>query len=130
MNSTVLPAVKLSFDAVFYYVHDLERSIAFYRETLGLPLVSRDFVARFDIDGVLFELVPGGPAQTFSGSGNARLCFEVKDIRETVAQLQGRGVKTSEVRAEPGGLLAFFQDPDGNELCLWQYTNGPGKKRA
>jgi catechol 2,3-dioxygenase-like lactoylglutathione lyase family enzyme len=120
--------LKLSFDAVFYYVHDLERSIAFYRETLGLPLVSRDFVARFDVDGVLFELVPAPHVQAVSGSGNARLCFQAQDIRETIVQLQGRGVKTSEVKAEPGGLLVFFNDPDGNELCLWQYTNGGRKK--
>lgn len=58
MQSPVLSGVKLSFDSVFCYVTDLERSLNFYRNTLELPLVSRDFVARFDIDGVLFELVP------------------------------------------------------------------------
>jgi catechol 2,3-dioxygenase-like lactoylglutathione lyase family enzyme len=127
MQSAVLPGVKLSFDAVFYYVHDLERSITFYREKLGLPLVSRDFVARFDIDGVLFELVPAAKTEAVSGTGNARLCFQVKEIKEAVAQLKGNGVETSDIRPEPGGLLAFFKDPDGNELCLWQYTNGRQK---
>lgn len=125
MHSAVLPGVKLSFDAVFYYVHDLERSITFYREKLGLPLVSRDFVARFDIDGVLFELVP--THEPVSGTGNARLCFQVQEIKQAVAQLQGNGVEVSAVKSEPGGLLAFFKDPDGNELCLWQYTNGRQK---
>jgi catechol 2,3-dioxygenase-like lactoylglutathione lyase family enzyme len=122
MHSAVLPAVKLSFDAVFYYVRDLERSIAFYREKLGLSLVSRDFVARFDIDGVLFELVPAPPNKPVSGAGNARLCFQVQQIHETVARLKSNGVETTDVKSEPGGLLAFFKDPDGNELCLWQYT--------
>lgn len=129
MPSTVVPAVKLSFDAVFYYVRDLDRSIAFYRETLGLPLVSRDFVARFDLDGVLFELVPAPDDQAVSGSGNARLCFQVQDIHETVAQINSRGIKTSAIKAEPGGLLAFFEDPEGNELCLWQYVNTPAEPR-
>ena len=50
--------LKLSFDAVFYYTVDIEKSIAFYRDVLGFPLKSRDYVARFDFDGVLFELVP------------------------------------------------------------------------
>jgi catechol 2,3-dioxygenase-like lactoylglutathione lyase family enzyme len=127
MQSAVLPHVKLSFDAVFYYTRDLERSIAFYREKLGLPLVSRDFVARFDIDGVLFELVPAPRNEAVSGTGNARLCFQVKEIREAVAQLKDKGVETSDIKSEPGGLLAFFKDPDGNELCLWQYTNGRQK---
>ncbi len=129
MHSVALPALKLSFDAVFYYVHDMERAIAFYRETLGLPLISRDFVARFDIDGVLFELVPAPQAQAASGTGNARLCFQVQDIRQATAQLKGRGVETSEIKSETGGLMAFFKDPDGNELCLWQYTD-PKRKQG
>ena len=127
MPSVVLPTLKLSFDAVFYYVRDLERSIAFYRRKLGLPLVSRDYVARFDVDGVLFELVPAPKDAPSSGAGNARLCFQVQDIHEAVAQLKDNGVETSDVKSESGGQLAFFRDPDGNELCLWQYTNGRGK---
>jgi predicted enzyme related to lactoylglutathione lyase len=31
-------------------------------------------------------------------------------------------VATTPVKQEPGGLLSYFTDPDGNELCLWQYT--------
>ena len=127
MQSAVLPSVKLSFDAVFYYVRDMDRSIRFYREKLGLPLVSRDFVARFDIDGVLFELVPAPKNEPVSGAGNARLCFQVQEIKQAIAQLRSKGVETSEIKSEPGGLLVFFKDPDGNELCLWQYTNGRQK---
>jgi catechol 2,3-dioxygenase-like lactoylglutathione lyase family enzyme len=127
MHSAVIPALKLSFDAIFYYAQDMERSVAFYRDTLGLPLISRDFVTRFDIDGVLFELVPAPHGRAVSGSGNARLCLQAQDIRDAVAHLKSRGVETSEVKAEPEGLLAFFKDPDGNELCLWQYLKGPRK---
>jgi catechol 2,3-dioxygenase-like lactoylglutathione lyase family enzyme len=123
MHSPVLPALKLSFDAVFYYVTDLDRSVDFYRNVLDFPMVSRDFVARFDIDGVLFELVPAAGERPVSGSGNARLCLQVQDIYETAAHLRARGVATTEVKAVTGGLLAFFSDPDGNELCLWQYTS-------
>lgn len=122
MNSPVLPAIKMSFDAVFYYVSDLERAVAFYRDVLGLRLVSRDFLARFDINGVLFELVPATHERTISGSGNGRLCLQVPDIRESVRQLRERGVEAGEVREVAGGDLAFFHDPDGNELCLWQYA--------
>jgi catechol 2,3-dioxygenase-like lactoylglutathione lyase family enzyme len=127
MPPIVLPRLKLSFDAVFYYVRDLERSVAFYREKLGLPLVSRDYVARFDIDGVLFELVPAPHDHEPSGCGNARLCFQVEDMHEAVTQLRSSGIAPSDIKSEPGGLLAFFKDPDENELCLWQYTNGRHK---
>jgi predicted enzyme related to lactoylglutathione lyase len=128
MHSAALPDLKLSFDTVFYYVNDMNRSIAFYGETLGLPLISRDFVARFNINGTLFELVPTRHEQAVPGPGNARLCFKVQNIEETVRQLKARGVSTSEIKPERGGLLAFFKDPDGNELCLWQYTTGGPKQ--
>jgi len=49
--------MKYQFDCVFHYVTDMERAISFYTDVLGLKFVSRDAVARFDIDGVLFELV-------------------------------------------------------------------------
>jgi predicted enzyme related to lactoylglutathione lyase len=114
--------LKLAFDAVYYHVTNMEKSIAFYRDVLGFPLKSRDYVARFDIDGVLFELVPKPPGVALGGAGNARLSLGVTDIQQATRELQARGVATTPVKAEPGGLLSYFKDPDGNELCLWQNT--------
>ena len=65
------------FDAVFYYVSDFERAIRFYSDVLGFKLNSRDAVARFDLNGILFEIVPARDKSKFSGQGNARLCLEV-----------------------------------------------------
>ena len=114
--------LKLTFDSVYYHVTDMERAVAFYRDVLGFRPVSRDYVARFDIGGVLFELVPNPAGNVLPGSGNARLSLGVDDIRQTTRELQARGVTTTPVKEEPGGLLSFFRDPDGNELCLWQYA--------
>jgi catechol 2,3-dioxygenase-like lactoylglutathione lyase family enzyme len=113
--------LHLSFDAVFYYVTDIDESIAFYRDALGLPMVSRDYVARFDLDGVLIELVPLPPGSVVPGSGNARLCLSVSDLDDTLEQLHARGIATSGIKNKRGGRIAFFRDPDGNELSLWQY---------
>ena len=57
------------------------------------------------------------------GTGNARLSLGVADIRRATSELQARGVATTPVKEEPGGLLSYFKDPDGNELCLWQYAS-------
>ena len=122
MQSSRARKLKLSFDAVFYYVTDMEASIVFYRDTLGLPLVSRDYVARFDLDGVLIELVPIPPGTVVPGNGNARLCFQVSNLNETIEQLHARGIATSDIKLKRDGQLAFFRDPDGNELSLWQYA--------
>jgi catechol 2,3-dioxygenase-like lactoylglutathione lyase family enzyme len=117
-----MPDLRLSFDAVYYHVTEMEKSIEFYRDLLGLKLTSRDYVARFDIDGVLFELVPNPRGNVLTGTGNARLSLEVADIRRATKALEARGVATTPVKEEPGGMLCYFKDPDGNELCLWQYT--------
>jgi catechol 2,3-dioxygenase-like lactoylglutathione lyase family enzyme len=113
---------KLSFDTVFYYVTDMDASIAFYRDTLGLQMVAHDYVARFDLDGVLIELVPRPPGSVVPGSGNARLCFSVANLQKTLEQIRARGIATSEIKDKKDGRLAFFRDPDGNELCLWEYA--------
>ena len=110
--------MKSHFDAVFYYVSDLDRAIRFYTHILEMKLLSRDAVARFEVDGVLFELVPGKA----DGRGNARLCLRVDDINAARAELEGERVQVSEVEVKSNGKLAFFCDPDGNEIALWQYT--------
>ena len=122
MHSSPSAKLKLSFDTVFYYVTNMDASIAFYRDTLGLPLVSRDYVARFDLDGVLIELVPARPGSVVPGKGNARLCFSVANLQQTLDQMRSCGLSTSTIEHKKDGKLAFFHDPDGNELCLWEYA--------
>jgi len=112
---------KFHFDCIFYYVSDLERTISFYSDVLGLRLTSKDVVARFDIDGVLFELVPSRDERKLRGDGNARLCLKVDDISQAVEYLKTRGTRANEIQKVENGKLASFQDPDGNEICLWQY---------
>jgi catechol 2,3-dioxygenase-like lactoylglutathione lyase family enzyme len=114
--------MELHFDCVFYYVRSLEEAVHFYSDVLGLRLESRDAVARFRIDGVLFELVPTPDEHKLSGHGNARLTLEVGDIGRAVRDLHTRGVTVGDVVAVSNGWLAPFYDPDGNDLLLWQYA--------
>ncbi len=115
--------MKVKFDCVFYYVSDIERSIRFYTDVLGFRLDSRDFVARFNVDGVLFEIVPRSDKAKLASGGNARLCLEVENIAEALRELQRQGIPVEEAKSEHGGMLASFYDPDGNEICLWQYSS-------
>lgn len=115
-------AFPFSFDCVYYHVTNMDKAVAFYRDVLGLKLQSRDFVARFAVDGVLFELVPAHNGEAISGPGNARLSLGVSDIQAAVDYLATKGVKATPPKPEVGGILSLFHDPDGNELCLWQIT--------
>ena len=113
--------MKFSFDSIFYYVSNLDRAIDFYSRVLGFKLLSRDSVARFDVDGVLFELVSMPNTERLQGSGNARLCLKVSSVADAVRDLETKGVRTRSAEAKQGGILACFNDPDGNEICLWEY---------
>jgi len=113
--------MRFKFDCVFYYVSDLERAVRFYSDVLGLTLLSKDVVARFDIDGVLFELVPTTDKRKLPGDGNARLCLCVDDMAKTLEELKTNGVLTSEAQTKGTGVLSSLQDLDGNEICLWEY---------
>ncbi len=113
--------MKCHFDCVFYYVTDMNRAISFYSDILGLKITSRDVVARFDIDGVLFEIVPALSHNKLQGNGNARLCLKVEKIQESLEELRIKGVPTSQDQEVENGKLSSFEDPDGNEICLWHY---------
>jgi catechol 2,3-dioxygenase-like lactoylglutathione lyase family enzyme len=114
--------MKFKFDAVFYYVSNLDRSVRFYRDVLGFKLHSRDYVARFYIGDVLFEVVPTSDSSKWQGNGNARLCLKVEDIQSSISELRAKNVAIQDAETKDNGLLSCFRDPDGNELCLWQYT--------
>ena len=109
---------------------DLDASMAFYRDTLGLE------VARRDPDRIVFRC--GGGTQiavTESTVGTAdtqtQLAWRVPDIRAAVAELRGRGVTIEEyVAPDPvtddgvadmgHSWAAWFIDPSGNALAIVQ----------
>jgi catechol 2,3-dioxygenase-like lactoylglutathione lyase family enzyme len=113
--------MRFKFDAISYFVSDLDRAIAFYRDVLGFKFHSRDCVARFYLGDILFELVPTSDNSKLQGNGNARLCLEVEDIRASILELRTEGVVTQDAETKENGILASFRDLDGNELYLWQY---------
>ncbi|HKM80550.1 MAG TPA: VOC family protein [Candidatus Acidoferrum sp.] len=109
------------FDCVFHYVSDMDLAIRFYCDLLGLKLTSRDVVARFDIDGVLFELVPATAKNALHANSNARLCLRVENVERALNDLRAKGVRTGPAVDKGTGVVGSFEDPEGNEICLWQY---------
>jgi len=109
---------------------DLARSIAFYRDLLGLR-----FIAQFSPPGLAFFSL-GETRLLVEASADAKpsggvLYFRVADIHGATAALKARGLAfDQEAHAihrdddgtfgEPGTTewMAFFRDPDGNLLAL------------
>src|SRR5262249_25585019 len=86
-------------DYTMIMVSDMQRSIAFYRDTLGIPLKfqSPDWT-EFQTGTTTLALHGGGVKQERSGDGKkvAGTCsigFNVKDIDKTYAELQAKGVR-------------------------------------
>lgn len=117
---------KSRLGAVCYYVNDVDRSEAFYRDVLGLT------VERMEDDG---EGQPWLTAATANGvellffrqesrPGNTPIVvFEIAEggIDDMVAELAGKGVTiVTPVSHAPGGWSAEIEDPDGHVLSMYQ----------
>lgn len=104
-------------------VNDMERSIRFYTEALGLPLKFRagNEWAEVTAPDVAIGLHPaGGHAPTGAGGGMS-LGFQVADIEAAIDALKARGVAFPHGWRDTGELrMANFSDPDGTHLYLFQ----------
>lgn len=106
----------------FYLVSDMERSVQFYRDALGLIMKKREPTwSEFEIaGGILGLLLASG--KLFAGSrGGAEITLQVDSMGETLKDLRKRGVSTLGVLQErPFGWVMPLEDPDGNRLYLFQ----------
>ncbi|BAX90934.1 VOC family protein [Mycobacterium shigaense] len=100
---------------------DYQRSLAFYRDELGLA-IWRDYGAGtvFFAGQSLLELAGYGEPDPAQAAFPGALWLQVRDIEATQAELQGRGVQIArEARREPWGLNEMHvTDPDGLTLIF------------
>jgi methylmalonyl-CoA/ethylmalonyl-CoA epimerase len=112
-------------------VEDLERAIAFYRDTLGLQfLFSAPPQMGFFRAGNV-RLLVGVPAARETRQRGSAIYFQVTDIHAVHRTLVERGVSFG---AKPHVVhrtattelwLAEFRDPDGNQLALMSEAAKP-----
>jgi catechol 2,3-dioxygenase-like lactoylglutathione lyase family enzyme len=109
-------------------VRDLDRSIAWYRDTLGFDLIYRMEEEAWCELGTGVERVNLGLSQVeeAGGKGGATLTFGVEDIEAAKAELDSRGVRQDgPIRDIPGLVrLLTFYDPDDNALMLYEDLQG------
>ena len=120
-------------------VGDLERSIAFYTDVLGMRLLRRKdypegrftlaFVSYQDeSEGAAIELTHNWDTSHYDiGTGYGHVALAVEDVYAACDRIRAKGGK---ITREPGPMkhgstiLAFVEDPDGYKIELL------GEKRA
>jgi len=114
-------------DHVWFWVGDMERAVAFYRDGLGLTLRMRheDTWAEFEAGAIRIGLHGNGNGDASRG-GTA--VFAVEDLDLAKAALEARGVVFDEHLGEVPGYARYasFRDPDGNAMQLIEYAAGAG----
>ena len=112
-----------------YRVNDLEKTIAFYRDVLGLQEIGRHKSPRGS--ELVFMKAPESEEEIevccYPASGPVQvppdlthLAFEVDDLPAFAKQLERKGVKLSDgpVESADGTVFAFVDAPEGYEIEL------------
>ena len=114
-------------------VGDLERSLAFYTDVLGMKLLRRNdfptgkFTLAFvgygeEADGAVLELTHNWGVERYDlGTGYGHVAIAVDDAHATCAEIKRRGgTVTREAGPMQHGttVIAFVADPDGYKIEL------------
>ena len=114
-----------------YRVSDLEKTVSFYRDVLGLQEVRRSESGRGS--KLVFLKAPESEEEIeiceYNGSGPVvvgpdltHLAFQVTDLEAFAKHAAGKGYPLSDGphRTSYGGMLAFIDAPEGYEIELIQ----------
>jgi catechol 2,3-dioxygenase-like lactoylglutathione lyase family enzyme len=96
---------------------DMQKSTEFYRDILGLELISLNpYWTTFKLGGNILALHPPfGPAVVAGGGWT--VAVNVDNVKALEGVLIGNGITlTQDFHDIPGGVLIGFKDPDGNLL--------------
>jgi catechol 2,3-dioxygenase-like lactoylglutathione lyase family enzyme len=119
----------------FVNIVDVARAKEFYRDTLGLRLVSEElpFALVFEANGIMLRL---GMAKELPPARGTVLGWQVPDISAVVKDLGQAGIRFERYEqmkqdelgiwtSPTGAKVAWFKDPDGNILSVSEHPELP-----
>ncbi|MET0619789.1 MAG: VOC family protein [Thermoanaerobaculia bacterium] len=117
-----MPTTGMKIGMLMLGVTDMNRSVAFYRDCVGLPVqFGNDEVTFLDGGGVTLVLQVRKELPPPDGGNRTEIVLPVEDIDEAHRTLRDRGAA---FRVEPrlvtgDRLAADFRDPDGHVLSIF-----------
>ena len=109
-------------DMFEFSVRDKAKTVAFYRDVLGLKATEEDeHGAEFTFsDGTTFGIWQPDADDYPLGAG---IMFAVADIKRAVEHFQARGAVLGEIRESRVCFMSFGRDPEGNRFVIHQRKN-------
>lgn len=101
---------------------DLESTVRFFAETLGLSLIEQQVgLAQFEMpSGQLFEVF-GSQSRYYQLHTCPVLGFQVEDVRAARRELESAGVEfVTDVFGDESEAWTYFRGPDSYTYELWQ----------
>jgi catechol 2,3-dioxygenase-like lactoylglutathione lyase family enzyme len=115
--------------AVCLLVEDFEKSLKFYKDTLGLKIKSQEGTqfAGFDLKGTEMAIFQKDgatamfPKKHMGNGGGVVVGYHVENLNKACKELKAKGVDIFEgPKTTPWGQkVAYFKDPDNN---IWEVS--------
>ena len=116
---------------VRYQVKDVQRSVAFYTQQLGLTLDEQALPAFAQVSIGNLKLILSGPGASGSRpmpngrhqepGGWNRVVLQVADLPDQIQRMKNAGVHfRNQMEVGPGGKQIQLEDPDGNPIELFE----------
>jgi predicted enzyme related to lactoylglutathione lyase len=116
----------VGFEILSVPVSDQQRAKNFYRDVLGFALIREEPMG---LGMSWIQLAPQGQSVTIAlvtwfesmkPGGLQGVMVNTEDIDAEHALLKSRGLEIGDIKQEPWGRYAMFNDPDGNGWILRQ----------
>jgi predicted enzyme related to lactoylglutathione lyase len=109
---------------VFLRAKDPKGMLAWYAQHLGIPLSEYGFSSFEGPEAqgtTAFSFFPEDTKSSGEGSQQAVVNFRVDSLDEVLERLVAAGARIDPKREDaPYGRFAWFYDPEGNRVELWQ----------
>ena len=119
MRAAVEPLVR-GLNVVYLYVSDMERSLGFYRDLLGIPLEGDGDWQEARLGQTRFALHLAHEGSGELSAGTVHIDFEVADVDAAAERLGAAGVDVRETMRDEWGSAVELADPDGYRIYLFQ----------